>query len=79
MADECGCKLRYSEAPLPPKIDYCPLHAEAENMRAALQEIERECNGHLGWSASAARDDIHAFIGSLGTRARKAAARGAAA
>lgn len=82
MAEPCGCKAVIYESrrgrPPAANIIYCPMHAEAGDMLAALREIERECNGHLGWTESAPRNEIFQLLGALGTMAAKAqaAARG---
>ena len=38
---KCGCKVERDGKTYSDRIDYCPLHREAEAMREALRSIER--------------------------------------
>lgn len=42
---ECGCKInRGATPPHPPSyIEFCPKHAEVDNLLTALEEVQRLC------------------------------------
>ena len=65
LQENCGCKERWSTTTEVSGIDFCPMHAAAPEMLAALKAIDKE-TASLKGLRSVVRVIVHSAIAQAG-------------